>query len=80
MQWSTRLHESYSMYNWVETPHVLSLMLSLGLLFLIDMRMLGRALPNVPAATARPAAMIARSKAYSAAAAPSSSPQKRVRN
>lgn len=47
--WSTRLHESYYMYNWVETTHVLTLMLSLGMLFLIDLRMLGYALPNVPA-------------------------------
>ncbi len=47
--WSTRLHESYYMYNWVETTHVLTLMLSLGMLFLIDLRMLGYALPDVPA-------------------------------
>ena len=43
------LHESYYMYNWVETTHVLSLMLSLGMLFFIDLRMLGIALPKVPA-------------------------------
>lgn len=48
-QWSTALHESYYMYNWVETTHVLTLMLSLGMLFLIDLRMLGYALPDVPA-------------------------------
>ena len=48
-QWSTMLHESYYMYNWVETTHVLTLMLSLGMLFLIDLRMLGWALPNIPA-------------------------------
>jgi len=48
-QWSTMLHESYYMYNWVETTHVLALMLSLGMLFLIDLRMLGLALPGVPA-------------------------------
>jgi len=48
-QLSTRLHESFYMYNWVETTHVLSLMLSLGMLFLIDLRMLGLALTNVPA-------------------------------
>lgn len=47
--WSTLLHESYYMYNWVESTHVLTLMLSLGMLFLIDLRMLGLALPNVPA-------------------------------
>ncbi len=47
--WSTALHESYYMYNWIESTHVLTLMLSLGMLFLIDLRMLGLALPNVPA-------------------------------
>ena len=48
-RWSTMLHESYYMYNWVESTHVLTLMLSLGMLFLIDLRMLGIALPDVPA-------------------------------
>ncbi len=47
--WSTALHESFYVYNWVETTHVLTLMVSLGLLFVIDLRMLGLALPNVPA-------------------------------
>jgi hypothetical protein len=47
--WSTRLHESYYMYNWIETTHVLTLMISLGLLFVIDLRMLGLVLPQVPA-------------------------------
>lgn len=46
---STRLHESYYMYNWIESTHVLTLMVSLGMLFLIDLRMLGYALPDVPA-------------------------------
>ncbi len=50
-RWSTMLHESYYMYNWVESTHVLTLMLSLGMLFLIDLRMLGLALPDVPAST-----------------------------
>ena len=48
-QWSTMLHESYYMYNWVESTHVLTLMVSLGMLFLIDLRMLGLALSDVPA-------------------------------
>ncbi len=48
-RWSTMLHESYYMYNWVESTHVLTLMLSLGMLYLIDLRMLGLALPDVPA-------------------------------
>ena len=47
--WSTALHESYYMYNWIESTHVLALMVSLGILFLIDLRMLGYALPGVPA-------------------------------
>lgn len=46
---STGLHESFYMYNWMETTHVLTLMLSLGMLFLIDLRMLGYALPDIPA-------------------------------
>ena len=49
-EWSTRIHESFYLYNWIETTHVLTLMLSLGLLAVIDLRMLGWALPNVPAA------------------------------
>ena len=48
-RWSALLHESYYMYSWVESLHVLSLIPSLGLLFLIDLRMLGLALPQVPA-------------------------------
>jgi len=48
-RWSTLLHESYYMYNWTESTHVLTLMLSLGMLFLIDLRMLGWAFTDVPA-------------------------------
>ena len=48
---STALHESFYMYNWIESTHVLALMISLGMLFLIDLRMLGLALPSVPAST-----------------------------
>ena len=47
--YSALLHESYYMYNWVESTHVLTLMVSLGMLFLIDLRMLGYAFPDVPA-------------------------------
>jgi hypothetical protein len=46
---SIDLHESLYMYNWVETTHVLTLMISLGMLVLIDMRMLGWVLTSVPA-------------------------------
>ena len=49
--WSTGLHESYYMYNWIETTHVLTLMVFLGMLAIIDLRMLGLAFPNVPAST-----------------------------
>jgi hypothetical protein len=38
---STALHESFYLYNWIETTHVLALTLSLGLLLVIDLRMLG---------------------------------------
>ncbi len=46
---STSLHESFYLYNWIETTHVLTLMLSLGMLFVIDARMLGWWFTNVPA-------------------------------
>lgn len=46
---STGLHESFYMYNWIEATHVLTLMICLGMLFIIDLRMLGYALPEVPA-------------------------------
>ena len=47
--WSTALHESYYMYAWVETTHVLTLMVFLGMLCVIDLRMLGLIFVNVPA-------------------------------
>lgn len=46
---STQLHESFYMYNWVESTHVLTLMLFLGMLIVIDLRMLGWIFPEVPA-------------------------------
>ncbi|MFT5580360.1 MAG: putative membrane protein [Paraglaciecola psychrophila] len=46
---STAIHESFYLYNWIEATHVLTLMLCLGMLFIIDLRMLGFALPEVPA-------------------------------
>jgi hypothetical protein len=46
---SSGLHESFYLYNWIETTHVLTLMLSLGMLFVIDARMLGLWLTEVPA-------------------------------
>lgn len=47
--WSTGLHESFYMYNWVESTHVLTLMLFLGMLIIIDLRMLGWMFADVPA-------------------------------
>lgn len=49
--WSTGLHESYYMYAWVETTHVLTLMVFLGMLFVIDLRMLGWGFTKIPAST-----------------------------
>ncbi len=37
------------MYNWVESTHVLTLMLFLGMLIIIDLRMLGWIFPTIPA-------------------------------
>ncbi len=49
--WGTALHESYYMYSWVESTHVLTLALFFGMLVVIDLRMLGWAFPSVPAST-----------------------------
>lgn len=46
---STRLHESYYMYNWIESTHVLTLTVFLGMLCIIDLRMLGFAFTDTPA-------------------------------
>jgi hypothetical protein len=46
---SIALHESFYLFNWLETTHVLTLMLSLGMLFAIDARMMGWWLMEVPA-------------------------------
>ncbi len=48
---STGLHESYYLYSWIETTHVLTLMVFLGMLAVIDLRMLGVAFTNVRAST-----------------------------
>ncbi|HKQ13625.1 MAG TPA: DUF6644 family protein [Steroidobacteraceae bacterium] len=48
---SVSLHESYYAYAWVESIHVITLMISLGMLIIIDLRMLGLWLTNVPAST-----------------------------
>ena len=46
---SIGLHESYYMYAWIESIHVITLMISLGMLIVIDLRMLGAWLKDVPA-------------------------------
>ena len=38
---SVDLHESFYMYDWIESTHVMTLMISLGMLIVIDLRMLG---------------------------------------
>jgi hypothetical protein len=48
---SIALHESFYLYNWIETTHVLTLMVSLGMLCIIDLRMLGLCLTEIPAST-----------------------------
>jgi len=46
---SSGLHESFYMYNWIESTHVLTLTVFLGMLCIIDLRMLGLIMPSVPA-------------------------------
>lgn len=46
---SVGLHESYYMYAWIESLHVITLTISLGMLIIIDLRMLGLWLTHVPA-------------------------------
>jgi hypothetical protein len=49
LSWSTQLHESYYMYNWIESTHVITLTVFLGMLFVIDLRMMGLMMTKVPA-------------------------------
>lgn len=46
---SQALIGSFYMWNWIESTHVLTLMVFLGMLFMIDLRMLGLMMTNVPA-------------------------------
>ncbi|HXW08574.1 MAG TPA: DUF6644 family protein [Vicinamibacterales bacterium] len=46
--WSTALHESLYMYPLVESTHVLTLMLFVGMTVMWDLRLLGLAFTNVP--------------------------------
>jgi hypothetical protein len=50
-EWSVGLHESLYMFNWLESTHVMTLILSLGMLIVIDLRMLGATFMQVPAST-----------------------------
>ncbi len=47
--WSVGLHESFYLFNWLESAHVMTLILSLGMLVIVDLRMLGVAFMGVPA-------------------------------
>lgn len=47
--WSRSIEESFYLYNWIETTHVLTVMLSLGMLLFIDLRMLGLSMTRVSA-------------------------------
>jgi uncharacterized membrane protein len=46
--WSTALHESLYMYPLVESTHVLTLMLFVGMTVMWDLRLLGLAFTNIP--------------------------------
>lgn len=48
--WSTQIHESIYLYSWIETTHVLTLMVFLGMLVIIDLRMMGKTFTSIPAA------------------------------
>lgn len=48
---SSGLRGSFYLWNWIESMHVLTLAVFLGMLFMIDLRMLGRIMPTVPAST-----------------------------
>ncbi len=50
-QASTNLHEAIYAYGWVEGTHVLTLTLFLGMLLVIDLRLLGVAFKELPAST-----------------------------
>jgi len=48
-EYSQMLVSGYYSWNWLEATHVLTLMISIGSLFIIDFRMLGWVLPDVSA-------------------------------
>ena len=50
-KWSVMLLESYYMWPWVESTHVLSLALFVGTAFMMDLRLVGIAFRGVPASS-----------------------------
>jgi len=50
-EFSQSLISSLYLWNWLEATHVLTLMVSLGMLFMIDLRMLGWSMTKIPAST-----------------------------
>ena len=47
-EWSIALHESLYVYPWVETPHVVALLLFVGSVTFVDLRLLGWVFREVP--------------------------------
>ena len=47
-EWSIALHESFYMYPWIESSHVLLIMLFVGTVFIVDLRLLGVLFRDVP--------------------------------
>ena len=48
---SQMLLSSYYLWSWIESTHVLTLMICIGCLFIIDFRILGWTLTKIPAST-----------------------------
>ncbi|GAB1256009.1 hypothetical protein NBRC116494_05110 [Aurantivibrio plasticivorans] len=48
---SESIHSSFYLWNWIESTHVLMLMVSLGSLFIIDLRMIGVGFTNIRASS-----------------------------
>lgn len=47
-KWSIALHESLYLYPWIESTHVLSICLFIGILIFVDLRLLGKSFNSVP--------------------------------
>src|SRR5215469_13269334 len=46
--WSVQLHESLYMYTYIETAHVIGIMLFVGTIAMVDLRLLGLAFRKTP--------------------------------